>query len=102
MWKLRTELHSVQEERLKWKEKYLDACMQSGSQPNNDTSQVVSDVMSVVSSWIHFVDAYMLCMTAIIMMRLRFCQNEFAKFSYLPNYKSYEETNCTVIKGFQN
>ena len=27
------------------------------------------------------------------MMRIRFCQNEFAKLSYLPKYKSYEETS---------
>ena len=45
---------------------------------------------------------FFISMTAISMMRLRFCQNEFAKSSYLPKYKSHEETNCTVIKGFQN
>ena len=55
---------------------------------------------------INFSPSYMfffsISMTAISMMRLRFCQNEFAKSPYLPKYKSYEETNCTVIKGFQN
>jgi len=33
LWKLRSDFQKVQEERLQWKEKYLDSCLQSSTQP---------------------------------------------------------------------
>ena len=58
----------------------------------------------LIGQILSLVHVFFISMTAIIsmMMRLRFCQNELAKSSYLPKYKSYEETNFAVIKGFQN
>ena len=64
-----------------------------------DSSTLSNTICRQFSVYMFF---FSISMTAISMMRLRFCQNEFAKSSYLPKYKNYEETNSTVIKGFQN
>ena len=63
---------------------------------------LLSYSISIASALCNLHIVFFISMTAISMMRLRFCQNEFAKSSYLEKYKSYKETKCTVIKAFQN
>jgi len=54
IWKLRTDFQKVQEERLQWKEKYLDSCMQSSSQrsgPLHTQSGLMHDYTNLSSGF---------------------------------------------------
>ena len=47
LWKLRSDFQKVQEERLQWKEKYLDSCMQSSSQPTGLSDVCIISLLNI-------------------------------------------------------